>query len=85
MAEYTKHQQKIIRNYYENADTIALQRLQELCTEIYLTEGKKREKHWESVQKQMETLKVPKSRIEHLMKQRDPALVAELVKQLMAK
>jgi len=85
MAEYTKYQQKVIRNYYENAGQIALQRLQELCTELYLSEGKKLAKNWESVEKQMETLKVPKPRIDHLMKQKDPTLVAELVKQLMAK
>ena len=45
MAEFSKYQQKVVRNYYENRDTIALQRVQELVTELYLTTGKKRAKH----------------------------------------
>ena len=36
MAERSKHQQKIIKNYYENRDAISLQRLSELVTELYL-------------------------------------------------
>ena len=49
MAEYTKFQQKAIKNFYDNREDIALQRVQELVTELYLTEGKKRAKHWDSV------------------------------------
>ena len=40
---YSKHQQKIIKNYYDNRDAISLQRAQELVTELYLSEGKKRQ------------------------------------------
>ena len=40
---FTKHQQKIIKNYYDNRDAISLQRLSELVTELYLAEGKARE------------------------------------------
>ena len=42
MAEYSKYQQKIIKNYYEHQDTILLQRLGEQITELYLAEGKSR-------------------------------------------
>ena len=83
--DYTAHQQKIIKRYYDNLDTIALQRLAELAGELYLAEGKKKEKAWQSAAKAMEQLKVPKSRIEHLLKEQKPALVAELVKELQAK
>ena len=79
---YTAGQQKIIKRYYDNIDTIALQRLSDLVGELYLCEGKKKEKAWQNVLKAMENLKVPKSRIDHLMKQKNPLLVAELVKQL---
>ena len=58
MANYSKHQQRIIKNYYENRDAIALQRVQELVTELYLTEGKKREKHWKTVANHLEKLGV---------------------------
>jgi len=81
---YTANQQKIIKRYYDNIDTIASQRLAELVGELYLAEGKKKDKVWQSVEKTMEKLEVPKSRIEHLMKQKDPKLLAELVKELQA-
>ena len=83
--DYSAHQQKIIKRYYDNLATIALQRLAELVGELYLAEGKKKEKAWQNVLKAMEKLAVPKSRIEHLMAQKNPVLVAELVKELHAK
>lgn len=83
MAEYSKYQQKIIKNYYDNADQIALQRLSELVTELYLAEGKAREKHWKGIVGALEKLKVPATRIEHLRKKDDPALVAKMVEELM--
>ena len=33
MAKRTKFQEKVIRNYYQNREAIAVQRLQELVTE----------------------------------------------------
>ena len=50
MAEHSKYQQKIIRNYYENRENIALQRAQEIVTELYLSEGKKRQKYWKNLE-----------------------------------
>ena len=61
MAERSKYQQKIIKNYYDNRDAISLQRLSELVTELYLAEGKKRLKQWEYIVAALEKLKVPKS------------------------
>ncbi len=83
--DYTAHQQKIIKRYYDNLDTIALQRLADLVGELYLAEGKKKEKAWQGAAAAMEKLAVPQSRIDHLLKQRNPALVAELVKELQVK
>ena len=83
--DYTKHQQKIIKRYYDNLDTIALQRLADLVGELYLAEGKKKEKAWQDSVRAMEKLNVPRSRIDHLLAQKNPALVAELVKELQVK
>jgi hypothetical protein len=83
--DYSKHQQKIIKRYYDNIDTIALQRLADLAGELYLASGKKKEKAWQSAAKAMEQLKVPAPRIEHLLRQQNPVLIAELVKELQAK
>ncbi len=85
MAERSKYQDKIIKNYYQNRDAIALQRLGELVTELYLAEGKARERKWKSVAGAMEKLEIPQKRIEHLVAQDNPALVAKLVEELMAK
>ncbi len=85
MANYSKHQQKIIKNYYNNREVISLQRLSELVTELYLAEGKKREKQWEYIIGALEKLDIKPARIEHLRKQDDPTLVAKLVEELMAK
>ena len=82
MAEKTKYQQSIIRNYYENRDTIALQRVQELVTELYLSEGKKRENYWKQLAKHLPKLGVKQQTIDHLVQQDDPQLVAELINKL---
>ena len=49
MAEYSKFQQNAIRNYYDNRESLAWQRVQELITELYLSEGAKRSKYWKSL------------------------------------
>jgi SRSO17 transposase len=85
MAEHTKYQQKVIRSYYDNRETIALQRLQELVTELYLTEGKKREKHWDSVALHLGKLGVKQDTIDHLRRENKPELVATLIKKMMEK
>ena len=85
MAERTKYQEKIIRNYYQNQDAIVLQRLGEQVTELYLAEGKARTKQWERVQVSLEKLKVPASRIEHIVESDNPSLVAKLLEELLAK
>jgi hypothetical protein len=85
MAEHSKYQKKIIKNYYDNQEAISLQRLSELVTELYLAEGKARAKQWQYIVGVLEKLKVPQSRIDHLLKQDNPSLVAKLLEELLAK
>jgi hypothetical protein len=80
--DFTPYQQKIIKRYYENQDTLQSQRLAELVGELYLAEGKKKQKAWASAAAAMQKLGVPQSRIDHLVKQQNPALLADLVKEL---
>ena len=40
--QYTKFQQKAIKNFYDNRESISIQRLGELVTDLYLAEGKSR-------------------------------------------
>lgn len=83
--EYSKHQQRIIRNYYQNREAISLQRLQELVTDLFLAEGRGRERQWDRVVAALEKLGIPEKRIRHLRSQDDPQLLAKLVEELMAK
>jgi hypothetical protein len=85
LEDYTKYQQGIIKRYYENADQIQLQRLGELVGDLYLAEGKKKEKAWAAAVKAMQVLKVPKDRIDHLVAQANPELLAKLVQELQGK
>ena len=57
--EYSSYQKKVIQNYYQNLDTIALTRLQELVTELYLAETPTKKKRlWEQVEKNLAKLKI---------------------------
>ena len=85
LEDYTRHQQGIIKRYYSNQGGIQLQRLSEQVTELYLAEGKKRERTWKSIVTAMQKLGVPQSRIDHLVAQNDPQLVAKLVTELQGK
>ncbi|WP_425396773.1 hypothetical protein [Aeoliella sp.] len=82
--EYSKYQQNIIKRYYDNREAVSLQRLSELVTELYLAEGKARERQWKYIVGALEKLEIPQSRIDHLREQDDPQLLAKLVEELMA-
>ena len=80
--DYSRYQQGIIKRYYENREQIDEQRLSELVTNLFLASGKKQEKLWQQAQELMERMKVPKSRIEHVIGSGDPTVLAEVVKDL---
>ena len=82
MTERSKYQHNIIRSYYQNRDAIALQRAQELITELYLSEGKKRQKHWDNMVGHLQKLGVKYDVIAHLRKQDDPQLVAQIIQKM---
>ena len=84
MAERSRYQEKIIKNYYQNRESIAIQRIQELITDLYRAEGKKREKVWKSLEGYLDKAGLPASEISHLRKQDNPELVAKVAKRLFA-
>ena len=85
MTKRTSYQERAIKNYYDNREAIALQRAQELVTELYLTEGQKRDKHWQNLASHLEKLGVKREQIDHLVAQDNPELVAKLVQKLVDK
>ncbi len=85
MPQRSKFQEKAIKNYYDNREAIALQKVQEYVTELYLSEGKNRATYWKRIAGHLEKLSVDQKTIDHLISQDKPELVAALVKKLMDK
>jgi len=80
--DYSDYQKKVIKRFYDNREQVDEQRLAELVTNLYLAEGKRRAKMWETAREIMTRMKVPASRIEHIMTTGDPAILAEVVKEV---
>jgi len=85
MAERSPYQDRIIRNYYQNQDAILVQRLGDLITDLYLAEGKQRARLWKRTAETLEKLKIPATRRQHLLQSDNPALLAKLLEELLAK
>ena len=85
MAKRSPYQQRVIRDYYRNQESILIQRLGDLVTELYLAEGKARARLWNRVSATLQKLKVSKEQIRHLVESDNPALVANQLKQLLDK
>jgi hypothetical protein len=85
MAKRTPYQERIIRNYYRNQDTIMLERLGDLVADLYLAEGQARGRLWKRAAEALRKLQVPEGQIEHLVGSDNPALLSEVLKQLLSK
>jgi hypothetical protein len=85
MAKRSSYQDRIIRNYYQNQDSIMLQKLGDLVTDLFLAEGKTKDRLWKRVAAVLKNLKIPDDQIQHLVKTDNPTLVANLLKKLLDK
>ena len=85
LENYSKHQQGIIKRYYENFDAIQAQRLADLVAELFLASDKKKEKLWQTAVTCMEKLNVPRQQIDQIVGKKDVTLLASLVKEIYAK
>lgn len=76
--EYSEYQRQIIKNYYKNLDTIMLQRLETLVGDLYLAGSEARRKQlWDRARKAMVKLEIPVPIINHIIKSKDPAVLAK--------
>ena len=76
--EHSRYQQGVISRYYDHLDTIMLQKLQELVTELYLAQNStKEDKLWDRAQKAMEKLKIKPAIIAHIMQKRQVEILAK--------
>jgi hypothetical protein len=82
MADLSPYQQKIVKRYYRNYDQIQAQRLSDLATDLYLAEGKARDRLWKRVSEILTKLEFPPARVEHLLAKKDPALLPGILKEL---
>jgi hypothetical protein len=76
--EYSKYQKNIIKNYYENLDTIALTRLQELVTDLYLADTPAKQKRlWQQVEKALTKLKIKPVTKARILETQDIKILAQ--------
>ena len=76
--EHSRYQKNVIDNYYKNLDSIMLDKLSELVSELYLSDTKaKQDRLWDRVQKAMINLKIKSSIIEHILQKRDVQVLAK--------
>ena len=81
--KYTPHQQRIIKNYYENLEDIQNQKLGELIADIYLAETeRKKASLWKRVEKTLTHLKVHARTVEYVVKRRDLETLSEIATEL---
>jgi hypothetical protein len=84
--ERSNYQNKVISSYYENLDTILLQKLGELVTELYLAETDAKKKQlWDRVHKAMVKLKIQPAIIGHIMEKQDIEILAKNLQDWLAK
>jgi hypothetical protein len=79
MQERTPYQEKIIKRYYGNRDTIMQQKLPELVTDLYLAEGKKRQQIWKRIRAALTNLGIEAAEIEKLAAEDDAAKLAKFL------
>ena len=73
-----RYQDKLIRNYYLNRDTIMLNKLSELVSELYLAESSaKKNVLWQRAHKAMTKLNVPPPIVNHIMQKRNVEILAK--------
>ncbi len=76
--QFSNYQQKVIKNYYQNIDTITLTKLGELVTELYLADNAdKQKKLWASVEKAMVKLKIKPAIMANILKNRSVEVLAK--------
>ncbi len=77
MPDFSRHQKKIIERYYDHRDDIALARLGDIVSELYLTDSpRKRDQLWKRAEKAMIALKVKDTLRNSILQRRDPETLA---------
>ena len=76
--EYSDYQKDVISNYYKNLDTIMLQKLSLLVSELYIADSQvKADRLWQRVHKAMVKMGIPDAIISHIMEKKDIQILAK--------
>ena len=81
--DYTRHQQGIIKRFYEHRDTIALQKLGEIVSNLYVeTNEKKIATAWRAAEKHLLACGVTQHEAGNVVKDRDLGALAKILQRL---
>ena len=81
--DLTKHQQGIVRRYYEHHDTIHIGKLQELISELYLASpGKTADKLWKRAEQALAQTGANPAKAAAILQARNVQALAALVESL---
>jgi hypothetical protein len=76
--DYSPYQKSVISGYYDNLDTIMLQKLGELVSELYIADSQaKLDRLWDRAHRAMVKLKVPPAILDHIMQKKDVQILAK--------
>lgn len=80
MTHHTPYQQGIIKRFYENRDHIAVQKLGEIVSNLYLEENEtKIKRHWAAAAKHLKACGIDDKNIKALCDDRDLGALADLL------
>ena len=83
MPDYTPYQKGIIRRYYEHGETLALQKLAEIVSDLYLADtAAKKKRLWARAEQALSHLDCPVVQRERVLSEQDVKGLAELLTQL---
>jgi len=83
--DLSRYQQKIVKRYYEHIDTIAVTRLSEIVTELYLADSDKaRGRLWDRASKALDKVAANDARVRTVLETKDVEKLAALVNELAA-
>ncbi len=83
MKDYSPYQKGVIKRYYEHRDTLALQKLAEIVSDLYVeTSETKIKRAWGRVEKNLVAAGVHKHQAHAIVEDRDLGALAKLVGEL---
>jgi hypothetical protein len=79
----TRHQQGIVRRYYQHLDAMTIHKLQDLVSELYLCENdKKRAAMWDKARQALLKAGANQARVDKIIAARQIEALAQLVAEL---